>query len=91
MKKNQYVVNVAPTGIAALKINGTNIHFLMQWDIKDISGNKLKYTDIQYDILSKMSTIIIDEVSFLTNEQHSQLDIQLRRIRKTNKYMGGAK
>ena len=48
-------------------------------------------TDIQYDILSKMSTMIIDEVSFLTNEQHSQLNIQLRRIRKTNKYMGGTK
>ena len=81
------ILAVAPTGIAALNIEGKTIHsmfnFPFDWiepkDIKIKTRSPFKYVDI----------LVIDEVSMVNANILDSIDYYLRKDRKTDKPFGG--
>ncbi len=85
-KKN--VVVVAPTGIAALNVGGQTIHSFFRFPPK-----VLDYTDIKRvynSIISRIDTIIIDEISMVRADMFDAIDAFMRlNGRDSNKPFGG--
>jgi ATP-dependent DNA helicase PIF1 len=86
-KKNHAVV--APTGIAALNVQGQTIHSFFGWGT-DVTLSRIRYVrpDKQI-ILRKLDTLIIDEISMVRADLLDCIDKSLKVNRRNNLPFGG--
>ena len=88
-------VVLAPTGIAALKVNGATLHSmfgyfnLVNLDIDSISDATIKLKDEKRSVLRKVSTIIIDEISMVRADTFDKIDRILKVLNRNEKPFGG--
>ena len=95
--KKSFLV-LAPTGIAALKVEGQTIHSVFRFpfevitpEIKlweDQKSNPGKYQRTKM-LLTKVDTIIVDEVSMVRCDIVDAMDRILRQVMSTNQPFGG--
>ena len=89
------VLKIAPTGVAALNIDGVTIHSvfgygnLIQASHNDLINNGVKLSYAKKQVLKKVNTIVIDEVSMLRSDVFEKMDVILRIINETDKIFGG--
>lgn len=91
-KKN---IILAPTGIAALHVNGATLHStfgfdnLVNLDIDLFSYDTIKMRSDKKEILKEVSTIIIDEISMVRSDIFEKMDRILKIINRSEKPFGG--
>ena len=86
-KKNHAVV--APTGIAALNIQGQTIHSFFGFGI-DITPNRVKYARADKLMMFRnLDTLIIDEISMVRADLLDCVDTSLRMNRRNSAPFGG--
>ena len=84
------VVFVAPTGIAALNIGGQTIHSLFKIKPSDlIEPGQQRTTKATKDILEKIETLVIDEVSMVRADLMDAMDEILRFVKNSDEAFGG--
>jgi len=92
-ERRVYPTIVAPTGIAASHLGGQTIHSFFALGIRD--GIDEGYVDFLFDKkylksrFSKLKLLIIDEVSMISPEIFSSMDLILRRFKGTDAPFGG--
>lgn len=92
---------VAPTGIAALNIEGVTIHSLFSFDVSPFIPKieEGKFTDNansfvkkdKYRTIANMETLIIDEVSMLRADLLDRIGSALRKIKNSDLPFGGVR
>ncbi len=86
---------LAPTGIAALNVNGATLHStfgysnLVNLNVDDISEDTIKLKSEKKMVLRRVSTIIIDEISMVRADTFDKIDRILRVINDPSKPFGG--
>jgi len=94
-KTSKKHIVLAPTGLAALNINGHTLHSafgyknLVNLDIDDISSETFKSNFEKQMVLKIVSTIIIDEISMVRADTFDKIDRILRVINDTDLPFGG--
>lgn len=92
-KKSNIVL--APTGIAALNVDGATLHStfgyynLVNLNVDMISEKTIRLKSEKKLILKKVSTIIIDEISMVRADTFDKIDRILKVINQTNLPFGG--
>lgn len=89
-KYNGRVLKAAPTGIAALNIEGKTIHSLFRLAPKLITRDDIEVlSSKQIQIYHKADIIIIDEISMVTSNMLDAVNIFLQKNLRSNKPFGG--
>jgi len=85
------VVVLAPTGVAALNVNGVTIHsfFRLRPQMTDDDVEKKAYSLVGNELYETLDVIVIDEISMVRADLLDQIDIFLRIVRKNKKSFGG--
>lgn len=87
------VAVVAPTGVAALNVDGQTIHsfFGMAPTLQNPDSKKLRDKDPASTIetIKQIDALIIDEISMVRSDTMNMIDIKLRRIRGSRMPFGG--
>ena len=89
------VLKVAPTGIAALNVEGTTIHRAFGYEnlekcqVSDIDSVTLKLKDTNRFLLKQIDTLIIDEISMVRVDVLEKIDRILKIVNETNQPFGG--
>jgi energy-coupling factor transporter ATP-binding protein EcfA2 len=87
--KNKMVV-LAPTGIAALNVEGQTIHSFFNLPHRIILPKELSFANsVKLDTMKKLETLIIDEVSMVRADILDGIDYILKVVRKNGKPFGG--
>ncbi len=81
-------VVVAPTGVAALHVNGATIHSFFRFPPKVVTDDDIKLVRDR-KLYRKMSLLIIDEISMVRAEVIDAVDKFLRINRESNEPFGG--
>ncbi len=86
-------VVVAPTGIAAININGDTIHsfFRLKPGYELDEAMNIGISSVNRDRFKALHTIIIDEISMVRADILDAIDILLRRSRGNDKWFGGVR
>ncbi|UWF77456.1 MULTISPECIES: ATP-dependent DNA helicase [Microbacterium] len=71
----------APTGVAALNVEGQTIHSLFRLPIGLIAESEIEQTDATRRILNAIETLVIDEVSMVNADLMDAIDRSLRQAR----------
>ncbi|MFE1646479.1 ATP-dependent RecD-like DNA helicase [Microbacterium sp. P01] len=71
----------APTGVAALNVEGQTIHSLFRLPIGLIAGGELDQSDATRKILNALDTLVIDEISMVNADLMDGIDRSLRQAR----------
>ena len=71
----------APTGVAALNVEGQTIHSLFRLPIGLIADQDLEQSDATRRILNAIDTLVIDEVSMVNADLMDAIDRSLRQAR----------
>ncbi|KAA9134433.1 ATP-dependent DNA helicase [Microbacterium caowuchunii] len=71
----------APTGVAALNVEGQTIHSLFRLPIGLIAGSDLDQNDATRKILNAIDTLVIDEISMVNADLMDGIDRSLRQAR----------
>lgn len=71
----------APTGVAALNVEGQTIHSLFKLPLGIIGQSEEPQTDATRRILNAIDTLVIDEVSMVNADLMDAIDRSLRRAR----------
>ncbi|MET2011110.1 AAA family ATPase [Microbacterium chocolatum] len=71
----------APTGVAALNVEGQTIHSLFRLPIGLIAGSPIDQTDPTRRILNAIDTLVIDEISMVNADLMDAIDRSLRQAR----------
>ncbi|MFT4307570.1 MAG: AAA family ATPase [Microbacterium sp.] len=71
----------APTGVAALNVEGQTIHSLFRLPIGLIAGTELEQNDATRKLLNAIDTLVIDEVSMVSADLMDGMDRALRQAR----------
>ena len=79
-------VVLAPTGIAALNVNGQTIHSFFKFDFSPFPKVK---KPLNSALIKKLDLLIIDEVSMLNPAILDAIDLSLKKIRGTQEPFGG--
>lgn len=88
-------VVLAPTGIAALNVNGVTLHStfgyynLVNLDVDVISEKTIRLKSEKAIILRRVSTIIIDEISMVRADTFDKIDRILKAVNHNDKPFGG--
>jgi hypothetical protein len=88
-------VVLAPTGIAALNVNGVTLHStfgyynLVNLDVDVISEKTIRLKSEKAIILRRVSTIIIDEISMVRADTFDKIDRILKAVNNNDKPFGG--
>lgn len=88
-------IKLAPTGIAALNIDGVTLHSafgfnnLVSLNVEDISQSTLRIKSEKRMILKNVDAIIIDEISMVRADTFEKIDKILRIINENDKSFGG--
>lgn len=86
---------LAPTGIAALNVNGATLHSsfgfsnLVNLDVDDISEETIKLKSEKKTVLRRVNTIIIDEISMVRADTFDKIDRILKVINHSDRPFGG--
>lgn len=89
-KTAKQVALVAPTGVAALNIGGQTIHSLFRIKPTEyIEPGQLRTSKETKDILSKIDTLIIDEVSMVRADLMDAIDHVLQFCKRSSAPFGG--
>ncbi|MBB4665844.1 ATP-dependent exoDNAse (exonuclease V) alpha subunit [Microbacterium marinum] len=72
----------APTGVAALNVEGQTIHSLFKLPIGLIADSELEQSDATRKILNAIDTLVIDEVSMVNADVMDAIDRSLRQARR---------
>lgn len=88
------ILKLAPTGVAALHIGGATIHSAfgmsnLNVDIDDLNERTLLLKQQKRELLQKLDTIIIDEVSMVRADVLEKIEKILRIVNKTSLPFGG--
>ena len=78
---------VAPTGVAALNINGQTIHSFFRLKPGFVDPSNLRSNHAA--VLKKLDLLVIDEISMVRADVFDGIDHTLRRARKNTKPFGG--
>lgn len=71
----------APTGVAALNVEGQTIHSLFKLPIGLIASGDIDQTDATRKILNAIDTLVIDEISMVSADLMDGIDRSLRQAR----------
>lgn len=71
----------APTGVAALNVEGQTIHSLFRLPIGLIANGEIDQTDATRKILNAIDTLVIDEISMVNADLMDGMDRALRQAR----------
>lgn len=71
----------APTGVAALNVEGQTIHSLFRLPIGLIADTEIEQSDATRRILNAIETLVIDEVSMVNADLMDAIDRSLRQAR----------
>jgi ATP-dependent exoDNAse (exonuclease V) alpha subunit len=72
----------APTGVAALNVEGQTIHSLFKLPIGLIASGDIEQTDATRKILNAIDTLVIDEISMVNADLMDAIDRSLRQARR---------
>ena len=87
---SKQVAVCAPTGVAALNVQGTTIHSLFFLPIGLIGNQKLTHSPQKRKVLQAIDTLVIDEVSMVNADVLDGIDRTLREVRhKRHEPFGG--
>jgi len=86
-KKN--VVVIAPTGIAALNVDGETIHRFFRFPHSIVTEDNIKLSRDKTELFNIIDTIVIDEISMVRVDLIDGIDYALRQYRKNNMPFGG--
>jgi ATP-dependent exoDNAse (exonuclease V) alpha subunit len=75
---NKSVLVLAPTGIAALNVNGQTIHSLFKFNPKTTTTNIREVFGDNRKLIVEADTIIIDEISMVRSDLMDCIDISLK-------------
>jgi ATP-dependent DNA helicase PIF1 len=82
------IVFLAPTGIAALNIQGQTLHSFFHLPPRLVDSNSLDWPK-NAKIIKSIDTLVIDEISMVRADVIDHIDFQLRRVRQSNQLFGG--
>lgn len=84
IQKN-YII-IAPTGVAALNVNGQTIHSFFQFEPRPYlpNDNNFKPLNNKLELLKNIDLIIIDEISMVRCDLMNAIDLSLRKNLKSN-------
>ena len=89
------LVVLAPTGVAALNVEGETIHSFFKifpGDTIEETAQKIpKFREETVTILKKLELIIIDEISMVRADLLDQVDLILRKVRRSEEAFGGVR
>ncbi|SJN17142.1 putative helicase [Microbacterium esteraromaticum] len=71
----------APTGVAALNVEGQTIHSLFRLPIGLIAESEIDQTDTTRRLLNAIETLVIDEISMVNADLMDAIDRSLRQAR----------
>src|SRR5688572_9975274 len=82
---------VAPTGVAAVNINGETIHsfFGFRPGVVPTDGNRLANRSQKKKLFQNLTTLIVDEISMVRADLLDTMDLFLRTIRQNHLPFGG--
>lgn len=81
----------APTGVAALNVEGQTIHSLFRLPIGLIAGGDIEQNEATRKILAALDTLVIDEISMVNADLMDAIDRSLRQARgRRSEPFGGA-
>ncbi|WP_431804771.1 ATP-dependent DNA helicase [Microbacterium sp. bgisy203] len=72
----------APTGVAALNVEGQTIHSLFRLPIGLIADSELEQSEPTRKILNAIDTLVIDEISMVNADLMDAIDRSLRQARR---------
>lgn len=72
----------APTGVAALNVEGQTIHSLFRLPIGLIADSELEQSEPTRKILNAIDTLVIDEISMVNADVMDAIDRSLRQARR---------
>ncbi len=75
------IARCAPTGVAALNVEGQTIHSLFRLPIGLIADQDLEQSDATRRILNAIDTLVIDEISMVNADVMDGIDRSLRQAR----------
>ncbi len=85
-KKN--TLYMAPTGIAALNIEGVTIHRAFGFD-NLLEDHEIDLSKNQKNILKELETVVIDEISMVRSDIFNRIDIILKEVMRNKMPFGG--
>lgn len=94
-KTKKKTIVLAPTGIAALNVNGATLHTtfgyfnLVHLDIDEISAGTIRLKSEKRLVLKLVSTVIIDEISMVRADTFDKIDRILKVINNNDLPFGG--
>lgn len=86
---------LAPTGIAALNVRGATLHStfgyynLVNLQVDEINVNTIRLKSEKREVLKRINTIIIDEISMVRADVFDKIDRILKTINRTELPFGG--
>ncbi len=93
ISSSKKMVVVAPTGVAALSIDGQTIHSLFLFPPEFLSEEKLQKDPLSKKaiaLLRKVEAVVIDEISMVRADLMDAIDYRLREARGNQLPFGGA-
>ncbi len=91
MNVDRKVIVLAPTGVAAINVNGDTIHSFFQlkpgFELDEAMNGKIR--DKDRNKFKRVKTIVIDEISMVRADLFDAMDIYLRRVREDDRPFGG--
>ena len=86
-KKN--IVVLAPTGIAAINVNGQTIHSFFKFPPTQIKSIHVKVQKDKESLFRELDALVIDEVSMVRADLMDAIDLALKKNRKSTEPFGG--
>lgn len=86
---NPSIAVLAPTGIAALNVKGMTIHSFFRFPPRLMTQHDFKRSPTGYDLYSRLSGIIIDEISMVRPDLMDAMDAILRMHLDARQPFGG--
>lgn len=83
------VVVLAPTGIAALQVNGVTIHSFFQFPPELLQKSRIQKIYRKAPLMKKIDILIIDEISMVRADMIDAIDHSLRLHRESDEPFGG--
>lgn len=86
---NKRVLYTAPTGMAAINIEGVTIHSAFGFDNLKDGNNYFKLGFNQKELLKNLEVLVIDEISMVRVDIFEQVDKILKFVNRNNQAFGG--
>ena len=86
-KRNTIVL--APTGVAALNVNGVTIHSFFGFNLGYLNPQQATYCERRASVLLRYPTIIIDEISMVRSDVFDTINVTLQKTMRNKVPFGG--